>query len=177
MNMKGENFLLAVAQISLALGGFTGLINAFRHMGQDWLPQEIAGMKLIFQHCFAGVFFALLPFPLFYMWDLEPMAWQYSSLALAVFLAFQLCINAFTIGKLLGAGTPPRRLKMLLFHFFPFTLGLLTIQVIKLFRWQGPSAYAWGLIWLLNPPAIQFYHFLLSAKISTGLEEPSSGKK
>jgi hypothetical protein len=72
-------FLLTAAQIGLALAGFAGLVTVFRKADREWIPQEVAGMKLIFEHTFADVFFSLLPFPIFYMLESESRVWRISS--------------------------------------------------------------------------------------------------
>lgn len=160
--MKGESFLLTLAQIGLALAGFAGLISVFRKSGRDWIPQEVAGMKLIFEHTFAEVFFALLPFPLFYIFESEPRAWKLSSLLLACFFAFDFSINAIRLRKLTAKGAPPRRRKAFLYIFMPVTVLSAILQVLNLFVWGSVSNYIWGLLWLLVAPSVQFFHFILS---------------
>lgn len=163
--MTGENYLLTLAATGMTLGGFTGLINAFRAAGRDWLPQERAAMKLIFQHSLGAVFFGFLPFSIFFTSGREPLAWFISSAFLACFLLFEFVFNMVQVIRMTKAGTPPRRRWYLFLHFFPLTLLAFVLQVLNLCYWWGAWPYFWGVFWLLQPPAVQFYHFISFMKV------------
>jgi len=162
--MTGENYLLALAAIGMALGGFTGLINAFRTSGRKWKVQEQMGMRLIFEHSLAAVFLSILPLPIFYTIGQSDIVWIISSSFLACFLLFEFLYHGVQVTRLTMAGRPPRRLLPLLFHFFPFTLAALVLQVVNVARWHEVWPFFWGLFWLLQPPAVQFYHFISFAE-------------
>ena len=164
--MKGEGLLLTLAQIGLALAGFAGLVTVFRQAGRAWIPQEIAGMKLIFEHTFAEVFFALIPFPFFYLLEAEPHVWKISSLLLACFIVFNVFINVRRSRKLVSQGTPPRRKKAFLYIFLPVTALIFALQILNAIIWAGVANYIWGLLWLLVAPSVQFFHFILSFETS-----------
>lgn len=166
--MKGESLLLTLAQIGLALAGFAGLVTVFRQAGREWIPQEIAGMKLIFEHTFAEVFFAVVPFPLFYRLGSESTSWKISSFLLACFIVLNVLINARRSRKLIAQGTPPRRKKAFFFIFMPVTALVFILQILNTFIWGGVSNYIWGLLWLLVAPSVQFFHFILSFETSGG---------
>lgn len=154
-NLTGENFLLYIATGGIALGGFTGLLNAFRKAGRPWTPQEVVGMRLLFQHSLGAAFFGFLPFPLFATLRSEARVWLICSSVLALFLAYQLVYLGLKVRR-----TPPRRPNAVYFHFFPFTFVALCLQVICVWRGGLAWPYFWGLFWLLQPPAVQFYHFI-----------------
>ena len=153
--MRGESYLVTVAALGIGLGGFIGLINSFRHRNRKWQPEEIAGMKFIFQHSFAAGGCALIPFPLFYGLGSESSVWSLSSGCLAAFLAFVFIYHTWTMMKV-----KPRRKWMLAIFFLPGTLAFFALQICNIIFWHTITAYSCGLLWLLAQPAIQFYHFL-----------------
>jgi hypothetical protein len=164
--MSAESFLLTVAKIALGLGGLAGVVSVFRQSGRDWIPQEVAGMRLIFEHTFAAVFFALIPFPLFYSLDSVSAVWRISSLMLACFLLVEALIQIVRIRRLSARGTPPRRRRALLYQYFPTTALLFFVQILNAWREGTPSSYAWGLLWLLIAPGFQFFYFVLHISTS-----------
>jgi hypothetical protein len=159
--MKGESFLLTIAQIALALAGFAGIIGAFRQAEREWKPQEIAGLQLMLEHTFAAVLFALLPFPLFFVLSLQIKVWSIASSLLAGFLILEFIIQRRRIILLSVRGAAPRRSSGLKYFFFPPTAIFAVIQVVNAYWWHSLSGYSWGLLWLLVAPSIQFFHFVL----------------
>lgn len=58
-------YFLTVAGLALALVGFSGVVANFRPGNTaPWSPQDIAGLRFIYEHAFGACFFALLPFPI-----------------------------------------------------------------------------------------------------------------
>jgi len=163
--MKGESFLVAVAQIGIMLGGFAGFVSMFRQTGREWIPQEIEGIKLIIQCTFGTTCFALLPFPLFFMLGVETTVWRISSLFLASFLAFEILLQRSKVKKLTGMGAPPRGPMVLLF-FIPVSI-LFVAQLLNTFRWSSIAALAWGLLYLLVAAGIQLFIFLVHFRLDS----------
>ncbi|GEM_PF-889859 len=166
--MKGESFLVAVAQIGIMLGGFAGFVSMFRQTGREWIPQEIEGIKLIIQCTFGTTCFALLPFPLFFMLEVETAVWRTSSFFLACFLAFEILLQRAKVKKLTGMGAPPRG-PMVLFFFIPTSI-LFIAQLLNTFRWSSIAALAWGLLYLLVAAGIQLFNFLIHFRLDSNKE-------
>lgn len=154
VGLSGESFLLRLSQIGIVFAGFTSLVGAFRQASREWTPTEINGLKLMLEHNLAEVLFALLPFPLFYLFRSEQVVWGIASLFLVFFLAFEWFIQYRRAQRV-----PPRRPPLFWCPFLTSVLFCL-IQLLNVALWRSVSAYALGLLWLLVPPALQFQTFL-----------------
>src|SRR5260221_1822055 len=124
MNVTGESFLYATAKLALTVGGFASLTNVFKRGSRDLSAQEIAGIELMLQHCYAGVLFSLLQIPFAYMFAREDLAWQVSSSLMGLFLGVELFYALNVVAKLIAAKAPPRRPLWLQFHFATFTFAV-----------------------------------------------------
>jgi hypothetical protein len=157
--MLGENFLLAVAQIALIFVGFGSLVSLLRHRGRDWLPQEVRGMKLMFEFDLAATILALLPFPLLYSLgkDRETTVWRVASATMVVYLAYALWFHSRSYTR-----TRPRGRHPMLFRwtFVAPTTAMLFYEILGVLRHPSLATYAWGLLWLLIPPVFQFGVFI-----------------
>ena len=51
--MNEYDFLIAIAQISLAFAGISSIVSVFRSMNERWADLDLTGMKLILEHNFA----------------------------------------------------------------------------------------------------------------------------
>lgn len=158
--MTGESFFLDIAKVSITMAGFAGVIGALRHpKDRGWEANEIAGIKLMLEHSLAAVVLGLLPL-VFYLYSSdEPMVWLLSSSLLTVFLAAEILINIARIKTTTAQGSPPRTFKLLLGTFFVPTIVLLIVQVMNVFYWRGPVAFAAGVVWLVVASCRQFLLF------------------
>lgn len=173
--MTGDTYLLAIAAIGITLGGFIGVIKTFQVARGKWKSQERSGMRVIFDHSFGAVFFGTFPFLIFYTFGQGRLVWLVSSTLLACFLLFEYVYHAVNVACLTKEGNPPSCPLPLLIHFFPFTLAALILQIVNLFHWQEAWPYFWGIFWLLQPPAFQYYLFIHFMQMNTG-EEDSTRK-
>ena len=61
--MQAADVLLVIAEISVALVGFTGIIAVFRQRGiSSWQPQTAYRFKFMCWNAFNAMAFALVPF-------------------------------------------------------------------------------------------------------------------
>lgn len=157
--MQGEAFLLTVAQIGLALAGITSIIALLRHTGQEWLPQDILGMRTVLELSFATVFFALLPFPLQHTFIHENTVWKIASLILLLFFLSYISIFMYRVSMMKKGGAPPRR-PIAIIVSAVITFFFVMIQLFNLLRWNSVASYTWGLLWLLIAPAQQLFFFI-----------------
>lgn len=176
--MTGELFLLTVARLGLVLAGFTGIVSILLPRGVNhWTKQEVKGLKLMLEFDLAAMFFALLPFPIYYTVGSshEHLLWRISSFLLAGYLGWAL----WTYGRgLKQPNTPPRHPKLyrwLLIYPLVFFLGL---EICGVILWPALAPYAWGVFWLLIPPVIQFiiYIFHFQSKIEVSTADRSMGR-
>ena len=89
--MDPAGTLEAMAQVSVTLAGFSGLVVAFRTGSAStldrWLPRERLIFWLLLVATFSALFFSLLPLALLAFALAEELVWRSSSLLLGVFLA------------------------------------------------------------------------------------------
>jgi hypothetical protein len=157
-----KDFLLVIAQVSVALGGFASVVKAVKRVGQDIEPPDFVGLRLTVEHSFAALFAALLPLALWYSGLQQPRVWRIASVPVAVFLALQLVSQ---IGRIKRAS--PRHPWGLRLHFLPGTILFLLMMIANVWRWQSEIAYIWSLVWLLNPPCFQLYLFFFPPEAKT----------
>ena len=157
--MTGENYLLAVARIALTFVGFASLVALLRHSGRDWLPQEVKGLKLMFEFDLAATLFALLPFPLLYTFGPKNQAavWRISGSLLTAYLLGTLWYHY----KSHKSGPRLRHPKVFRWLFLVPMCIFACIQTANVIFWVSLAAYAWTLLWLLIPPIVQFSLFIL----------------
>jgi len=89
--MNSSDALTTIADIAIALAGFTGLIAVFRSAG-NWTSQELARLTTIIAACFACLIAALLPFGLMHFSSSATVVW---GIPLAVFAALHLALVGY----------------------------------------------------------------------------------
>jgi hypothetical protein len=179
IRLNGEGFLLALARIALTFVGFAAVVSLLRHRGREWLPQEVRGLKLMFEFDLAATLFALLPFPLVYALgsEREPLVWRIATSLLACYMTTALWRH-YRAHRL---GNPRPRHPAIFRWMFTFPMILLvSLESVSAIVRPGLAAYSWGLYWLLIPPIIQFSifiaHFGESNAVPPGSEVRASAK-
>jgi hypothetical protein len=107
--MASEGFFMAVAQIAVALAGFSGLVVATRGASPSgWSPRDTWSLAGMFGASIGALFLALLPSLLFFFRLPSEVVWMLASLSMAVFLGVFALTIAWFSRKLSKAGAPPR---------------------------------------------------------------------
>lgn len=81
--MEGNDVLLTTAELALALGGFGGVVAAFRGRSVGWNPIEVVRFRALIIISLTSALFALLPFPLFHAGFEPATMWATASLLVA----------------------------------------------------------------------------------------------
>jgi len=83
--MEAQDFLITVAQISIAIAGFSSIVEALstRHL-QHWSDVERFKFRMLLQVAAFAMFFALLPLVLMQLWE-EQTAWRTALLIYGIF--------------------------------------------------------------------------------------------
>jgi len=107
--MESQGFLLAIAQIAVALAGFSGLVVATRGASPEgWSTRDIWSLAWMFGTSLGTLFLALLPILLFLL-RLGPEAVStVASLLMAAFMVVFATSMALSSRKLSKLGEPPR---------------------------------------------------------------------
>jgi hypothetical protein len=167
-SLSQGDFLLAIAQLGLALTAFAGFITVFKQSRIEWTPQDFSGWRFILEHACASALFALIPFPLYARWQSEADAIAVSSACLTAFLVFEIALHLRRSALLTAAGTPPRRKRLLLWVFIPAT-GVVAILVgLNATLWHARDPYMWALLWLLFTATSQSPSLLLDFSQTIG---------
>ena len=102
--MEGIVGLDTIAELSLALAGFSALLAAFRGGAiHTWHPRARLGFWLIITYSFGALFFALLPSLLI---DLGTTSWAVPLSALSLFLIVSMTLAIRRNVQLVAAGVP-----------------------------------------------------------------------
>jgi len=135
--MHVADFLLAIAQLGVALAGFSGLIAAIRTTSSEgWHPRDIWSLTWMLGTSIGALMLALLPLwlSLFEGWD--RVAWRASSAFACVYVLLLVAVQLRASRRLTRNGFPPR------VPLFPFALtALLAIAGVA----AGIGAFGgWG---------------------------------
>ena len=100
---------MAVAQIAVALAGFSGLVVATRGASPSgWSPRDTWSLAGMFGASIGALFLALLPSLLFFLRLPTETVWMLASVFLAAFLIVFALTMALFSRKLSKSGEPPR---------------------------------------------------------------------
>jgi hypothetical protein len=154
--------LQTIAEISIGLAGFSGLIVALRKNPGPLTDVQKYRLKILFAMTFGAMFLSLLPDLLLNFQVSDDRIWFNSSAAMFVYSLF------FVIWLILGA----RRVAKVAPEIFDWvvfsslTAGHLTVLLLQLavvmglIEGRAPGAYSLGLIWYLIHAAQQFVRML-----------------
>jgi hypothetical protein len=109
VNMESQAFLVAIAQIAVALAGFSGLVVATRGSSPSgWATRDIWGLAGMFGASLGALFLALLPIILFFLRIAPDVVWTVASAFMAVFMIVFAITMALSSRRLSRKGEPPR---------------------------------------------------------------------
>ena len=107
--MESQGFLLAIAQIAVALAGFSGLVVATRGTSPaGWSARDIWSLAWMFGASLGALFLALFPVLLFFLRLRPEVASTVSSLLMAAFMIVFALTMAVSSRKLSRLGQRPR---------------------------------------------------------------------
>ena len=159
--------LEALAQVSVTLAGFSGLVVAFRAGSasslETWLPRERLVFWMLVASGFSALFFSLLPLALLAL-ALDPESvWRISSLALFAFIASALVGALLVNRRLTQAGHPSviPRVWAVGASLALFAAMLELANALGGFASRAFGVYFLGLLLLLGMGCLTFVVFLL----------------
>ena len=92
-NVQGSDVLTVIAEIGVALAGFSGIVVALRQRSvESWSILEVLRLRLMLYASVSALLFALLPFAPHHLGASPAVIWSASSLALAVLFVFALSL-------------------------------------------------------------------------------------
>lgn len=156
------DFLQTIAEISIGLAGFSGLVVALRKTTGPLTDVQKFRLRILFGNAFGAMFLSLLPFLLLSFRVPESRIWFDSSAAM---LSYSLIFVTWTV----SAGRRIARVVPEIFNWFIFysRIGghviIVTLQaavMIGFIEGRAPGAFIVGLIWFLMDAAFQFVRML-----------------
>ena len=107
--MESQGFLVAIAQIAVALAGFSGLVVATRDASpKGWSPRDLWSLAWMFGASIGSLFLALLPSLLFFLRLRTEVVWMLASFLMAAFLVVFALTMALFSRRLSRLGERPR---------------------------------------------------------------------
>ncbi len=151
--MNGTDALTAVAEISLGLAGFTGIIMALYSRAESWSQLDAIRALFLLIAGFGALLLSLLPFALHFLGLAEPTIWRASSVAMLI-LAFGYIIVWRRFGSHLEWSEIPYNDVMWWFSHIGGTINIVLQSANVLFAQLG--LFFFGLLWLLTIGCVQF---------------------
>jgi hypothetical protein len=163
-NMESDGFLLTVAQIAVALAGFSGLVVATRGVSPTgWHPRDIWSLSWMFGASIGALFLALLPILLSFFRLREETIWTIANQVMGAFLLIFALTMAFSGRRLTKLGHRPR------VPYFPIAATVLllicgclaSVGTLGMFRHERVGIFALSLIACLLVSAFALVVFLV----------------
>lgn len=162
--MPTSDILIAIAQVAVALAGFSGLVAAIRIAAPDgWHPRDIWSLFWMFGASIGALVLALLPLWLALFGWSEAFVYRASSAVAALYIGTFAWVMVRTGMRLTREGYPPR------IPWFPSTVVLLLVVssvcvaagAVGWLRASVIPAYVGSLIALLLVSALVLAVFLI----------------
>jgi hypothetical protein len=159
--VQGEEPLLTIAEISVALAGFSSVVIALRGSGPGaWTPGDRFGLGNVLGASVGTLIGSLLPFPLFYLGWSDDAVFGAANATLGVLILAAVGILA---GSVRRRKVDPRQPHV----FWSFVgsglavAGMLLLSAFGLVFPRGPAILLIGLIWALLAAFAQLATFVL----------------
>ncbi len=151
--MNGTDALTAVAEISLGLAGFTGIIMALYSRDESWSQLVAVRALFLLMAGFGALLLSLLPFALHFLGLAESAIWRASSVAMLI-LGFGYIIVWRRFGSHLAWSEIPHNDAMMWFTRIGSTINIVLQSANVWFAQLG--LFFIGLLWLLTIGCVQF---------------------
>ena len=165
--LQAAQVLTVIAEISIALVGFSGIVVSFRQRGiEAWPPHELIRLRFMLAVACVTLLFSLLPFVPHHLGAQTSATWVLSS---AVFSA-----GLFGVALVSYFGTKAYLNRLSRPWFFTYLAGSIAAGVGLLCNGLGvlgttfPGVYLAGLGWLLFFSTTLFIRLVLSPSPSRG---------
>src|SRR5438552_1299484 len=167
--MNGAEILTTIAQLGVAVTGFSGIAIAFNRQPGGLGGFEAFRVSILFANSLAAVFLSLIPFAFFYLGWSQEIIWRTASGLCVVFEAAFIVSHFPAARRFLRSHRELFNLKLLSF----VTLGHVVNAIAQLLNAVGMveaklSIFIFGLLWLLFHGAFQFGRILFVQPLSGG---------
>jgi len=156
--MEGEDILTAIAEISIAFAGFSGIVSVIgRDRSTQWSVTDRIRFWSMLEFGIAALFFSLLPIPLRHFGLNPDLVWAVSSLLLGGFIAIDTYFG-YRRGRKIAyrADGFAKAMRVVTAAI----LALLALNVARIGPGDGLAAYLCGLVYLLAIATSYFWRLL-----------------
>ena len=101
--MEAEGILTTLAEVAIAIAGFSGIVVALQNRTVDWSETDKLRFSSLLQVSFGCVFFSFLPIVLYLMNPSEPFVWRWSS---GLWLLYIACTAAYRLPQVPRVSVP-----------------------------------------------------------------------
>lgn len=146
------DFMLQLSQLGLGLAGFAGVLSVFRADDENWLPQELEGLRLILECCavvVVGGLFVVLVQLVFRSWI------SIGSALIGLFLCAEVILRLKRMNR------APPRFPVLFWGVYIVPLGLLGIFSIANVFFALPFIIPFALFYMFFVGVFQFGVFVV----------------
>lgn len=155
--MTGSAILLTLAQLSLGLAGFTGVVLAFRQHGVEaWPEHEQVRFRYMLELAAYSILFELLPFLLHHLGLHETGTWATCSALLALWFVSRIVLTMRISPTIMS------RLNRTWFLTYQGGSALFALLALGLFSPSGFGLYLAGLGWMLFYSASLYVRLVLT---------------
>jgi hypothetical protein len=158
--------LTAVAEVAIALAGFSGVVVVFRRSEDPWLPEDRFRIAVLVISSFMTAAFAFLPLLLWGMVGAEHRVWQASSACWSIFGIWLIVWSRSRIARIVAEDPAVReRVSPGVPNLMLYGIGPLfvLISISNAVLWGEFSPYLAVLVFGLVASGIQFGRILWSA--------------
>jgi hypothetical protein len=167
--MNGAEILTTIAQLGIAVAGFSGIAIVFNRQPGGLTAFEAFRVSILFSNSFAAVFLALIPFGFFYLGWSQEIIWRTASGVCVLFEVAFIAVHAPWAREFLDAHRELFNLKLLTFVTCGHVINTFAQLVNALgITHAGLSIFIFGLLWLLFHGAFQFGRILFVQPMSDG---------
>ena len=162
--MPVADLLIAIAQVGVALAGFSGLIAAIRTAAPEgWHPRDIWSLSWMLGASIGALVLSLLPLWLSLFGGPDEIVYRIASAVAALYIGTLVCVLGWSGHRLTAAGFPPR------VPYFPYAIVLLlgisaTAAAVAALGWlpgREVAVYVGSLIALLMASVLVLAVFLI----------------
>jgi hypothetical protein len=167
--MSGTEIFTTIAQLGMAVTGFSGIAIAFNRQPGRLGEFEAFRVSILFANSLAAVFLSLIPFAFFYLGWSEETIWRTASGVFVLFEAAFIASHVPPARRFLGTHRELFNLKLLAF----VTSGHVVNAIAQMYNALGLAKtqlaiFIFGLLWVLFHSAFQLGRILFVQPIAGG---------
>jgi len=165
--MESEGILTTLAEVGIAIAGFSGIVVALQHRSGDWSETDKVRFSMLLQVSLAGVFSSLIPMLLHLISPTKTFVWGWSS---GLWLAYILASLVYRVPRIQRAasGDPEPRSKFMVAYMLSTVALSVLLQIANLAWLRAPWPHVLTVLLSLLLASLLFVRLLrrVSARVA-----------